>query len=204
MPNPATNDNQRVVAHFCKISSGISSKSSSSQKSSKVTAPFCKEQQGRPRRTRDGPSIRFSMNFHVFLSIQNPNIPILVVNINHIPISVELLPCEVHHQNTSLRYEFSNFQDSSCWLLLLVSTCYVKGPDQCERLFPSKWCTSLGVLIHLPECFIRMEYCTPVFRTILGDSSSHGFFKWPHSRLDSSTPLASTPTWDPSSNLKHS
>lgn len=40
--------------HFCKISSGISSKSSSSQKSSKVTAPFGQEQQGL-RRTRDGP-----------------------------------------------------------------------------------------------------------------------------------------------------
>lgn len=88
-------------------------------------------------RTRDGPSLRFS----TFL-IQNFNIPILVVNINHIPISVELLPCEVHHQNTSLRcltsaifrIPLAGCLAASCFYLLTLN----KGPDQCEGLFSPK------------------------------------------------------------------
>lgn len=98
--------------HFFKVSSGISSKSSSSQKSSKLTAPCAGHQHIWNRKLAQK-------------DVKNPLQGLssdLLVDVNHVPVSVKLFLREVLHQNSSLGRTATGIDGSHMFTLCLVST----------------------------------------------------------------------------------
>ena len=184
-------DNQRTVSHFCKISSGISSKSSSSQKSSKVTAPFAKNSKGWGGQGMDHRSDfpRFWFKISTSQSLLSTSIISQYLSNFFLVRFTTKIP--------ALGVWLQQFSGSllPAVLLLLVSTClrWTKAQTNvkdCSR--PS----DAQVWGYSSTCHGSRNFRT-VEHNYWGGSS--WFLKGPQYLLD-----LSTPTWDPSSNLKHS